>query len=673
MPKTFARRSLPPLLLIALLLSGVTARAEDLTELPLEELGQIRVEKLSSASRYEQPASDAPSHVSVITREQIRTFGYRTVGEALNSLSGFFITNDRNYTYLGERGFGRQGDYDTRVLMMIDGHRLNDAVYDSAPLGEDFPVSMDLIDRIEVVRGPSSSIYGANAFFAAVNVITRQPESVNGAEVSAGAARFDTYEGRVAAGGKIADEAALLLSVGGLTSNGQRLFFQDFDSPDSNDGVADPATDAQDISQAFLSGHLGKLVLHAGYGDREKHIPTASYDTIFNDPDSKTTDSKGYADLSYDAELDDHWRLSTRAKLNFDRYRGFYQYEGESGERITNRDTSKGDRAGVESFVSGSPADGHTLVAGMEWRWQYRQDQLNFDSPSDVVYTDDRGDSYNWALFAQDEIRFSQSWVANLGARFDYFDPYGGSVNPRVGLMHHFNELTTGKLLYGRAFRVPSSYETSYSVPTVQAANPSLDSEYIDTFEVVLERALTEHLSFTGAVFHYQIDGLINQIIDPDSGELRFVNGSDVDATGAELVLKGEWTSGWLSQVSYSHSDIDREEGDTLTSSPEHLLKAQLIAPLIERELLLGVELYGMSKRRTLDGAHTAGFGYLNLHLRAPRLFDSWELYFGALNLLDKSYYDPASGEHVQDEIEQDGRVFRVLATYRFQREPEKK
>ena len=116
---------------------------------------------------------EAPASVTIINKDEIKKYGYRNLADILRSVRGFFVTNDRNYQYLGVRGFNRPGDYNTRILLLVDGHRLNDGLYDQAPIGYDFPVDIDLIDRVEVIRGPSSSIYGTNAFFAVVNVITR--------------------------------------------------------------------------------------------------------------------------------------------------------------------------------------------------------------------------------------------------------------------------------------------------------------------------------------------------------------------------------------------------------------------------------------------------------------------------------------------------------------------
>src|SRR5574341_62694 len=105
---------------------------KDLRGLTLEELMEIEVQTVVSASRYRQKVSEAPSSVTIITAEDIRKFGYRTLADILRSVRGFYTTYDRSYHYLGVRGFGRLGDYNTRILLLVDGHRMNDAIYASA-------------------------------------------------------------------------------------------------------------------------------------------------------------------------------------------------------------------------------------------------------------------------------------------------------------------------------------------------------------------------------------------------------------------------------------------------------------------------------------------------------------------------------------------------------------
>lgn len=136
------------------------------------------------ASKYEQKVTEAPSSISIVAAAIIKEYGYRTLPDVLRSLRGFFITNDRNYSYVGVRGFNRPGDYNIRILLLIDRHRVNDHHYNQALIGMEFVLDVDLIDRVEVVRGPSSSIYGINAFFAVVNVMTRRGRDLKGVEVS---------------------------------------------------------------------------------------------------------------------------------------------------------------------------------------------------------------------------------------------------------------------------------------------------------------------------------------------------------------------------------------------------------------------------------------------------------------------------------------------------------
>jgi iron complex outermembrane receptor protein len=108
------------------------------------------------AAKYDQKVHEAPGAVIIITAEQIRKYGYRNFAQILDSVPGLFTNTDRNYGYIGIRGFNRPGDYTSRILLLIDNHRLNDAVYDQGGSGTETPIDVDLIDRVEVIKGPAS-------------------------------------------------------------------------------------------------------------------------------------------------------------------------------------------------------------------------------------------------------------------------------------------------------------------------------------------------------------------------------------------------------------------------------------------------------------------------------------------------------------------------------------
>jgi TonB-dependent Receptor Plug Domain len=122
----------------------------DLTELSLEELGTLKVSTVYGASKHEQKTSEAPSSVSIVTAEDIQEYGYRTLADVLRAARGFYVSYNRAYNFIGVRGFNRPGDFGGRILIMIDGHRLNDPIYDSNFAGTEFPLDMDLVDKIEI-------------------------------------------------------------------------------------------------------------------------------------------------------------------------------------------------------------------------------------------------------------------------------------------------------------------------------------------------------------------------------------------------------------------------------------------------------------------------------------------------------------------------------------------
>ena len=226
------------LLLIMLLLPMVGfAQPEPPSQSALEGSEMIlfqNIPSVSGASKYEQELKEAPSFVSIVTAQDIKRFGYRTLADILRGVTGFFTTYDRNYHFVGARGFARPGDYNTRVLPLVDGHGVNDSIYDQAPMGTDFILDGDLIERVEVIRGPSSSLYGANAFLGVINVITRKGRDLKGTELSGEAGSFGTYKGRASYGNRFQNGLEMIASGTGFTSSGQDLFFKEFNHPGTN-------------------------------------------------------------------------------------------------------------------------------------------------------------------------------------------------------------------------------------------------------------------------------------------------------------------------------------------------------------------------------------------------------------------------------------------------------
>ena len=124
----------------------VAGRAQQpLPDLSLEDLLRIDSGRVVGASRRTQPAIEAPSSVSFITAEDIQRFGYRTLADILRGVRGFYVTDDRNFSFLGARGFGKPGDYNSRILLLVNGHRVNDNVFGQAEIGAEFGLDAAMV------------------------------------------------------------------------------------------------------------------------------------------------------------------------------------------------------------------------------------------------------------------------------------------------------------------------------------------------------------------------------------------------------------------------------------------------------------------------------------------------------------------------------------------------
>ena len=224
---------------LALLLTvpGWSDDNKDLGSLTLEQLMDIRVE---GAALHPQSLKDAPASVTILTAEDIRKYGYRTLGEALGSVRGFYTGNNRTYHTVGVRGFNFPGDYASRVLVMVNGHNMADNVLDfELFFGRDFPIEMNLIQRIEIIRGPSSALYGSNGVFATVNIITKSPVEAGPPSLTTDIGSFGLKEGQVMAAGSLGKDVKVLFSGSLFNNSGESpLFFPEFNAPATNHGQA---------------------------------------------------------------------------------------------------------------------------------------------------------------------------------------------------------------------------------------------------------------------------------------------------------------------------------------------------------------------------------------------------------------------------------------------------
>ncbi|HEY5762864.1 MAG TPA: TonB-dependent receptor [Rhodocyclaceae bacterium] len=657
--------------LLALVATAAGRASADLDLLDLETLGNLTV---SAASRYAQPLRDAPSAVQVIDREAIRRHGWRTLGEALQSLAGVYATSDRTYTYLGTRAFLIGGDYSTRFLLLVDGARINDNIYEQALFSEEFPLDLALVERIEYAPGPGSALYGSNALFGVVNVITSKNHELPPVSVAATATSNGWREGRATLVTSTDAGPSLLLSVSGGRKSGRD---QQYDDPTGNlvvagggpspDGVA-RGLDSQEQEQFFARIEGDGFSLTGIYSRRQVEPSTALYGTLFNDPGLFLED--GYASLSarYSRAMRDDLALETRVEYAEMRYDAEYPFDDGAGNRYVNRDHVVGRWWATDLRARYWGLDDHTLLAGIDWQGDAKARQQAADIGVTINPPVDTGRlRHRIGFYLQDAWSFAPGWQATLGLRHDRFSETGTVNSPRGALIWQPNSDSVLKLMAGRAYRLPNAYERDYGDGTTYLPSPDLQPERIRTLEAVWEQNLGGGQDFALSLFDYQLDRLISQ--QDVAGTLQYQNTEAVSANGVEARWSRRWNDGARLAASASVHDHDRQADPAGDMSPTWTAKLNGSHPLPGGSLLLAVEVSAIGEMDYLwqgSPQHLGSLAVVDLVLTRARVVPGLDGHLRVRNLFDRDYGQPASSEVPVPVVPGDERRLEASIGYTF-------
>lgn len=637
-----------------------------LSELQIEDLMGLKVDTVYGASKFEQKVTQAPSAISIVTSDDIRRFGYRTLADILRSQRSFYITNDRNYQYVGVRGLSRPGDYNTRILLLVNGHRTNDNIYNQVMLGNEFILDVDLIDRIEIIRGPGSSLYGSNAFFGTINVITKRGRDVGGMEVATSAGSWESYSGRATFGQKLGNGFETLISATGYNSEGQNFHFTnpEFDTPENNDGWADHS-DKEKAASFFAQASYKNLSLESAYVSREKWIPTASWGTVFNSGQDKTIDKRGYLDLTYNTTFGSSLDVLARLYYDFYRFDGYYLFDSPS--LTQNRDHTAGNWWGAQMMLTKRWGERQVVSLGADYENSTRQLQENYDRFPAYTYLHDNRRSEIVGLYLQDEITLADNLALSAGLRYDHYTTFGSSTNPRLALVYTPLPMTVIKALYGQAFRAPNTYELYYTDGSTSRANPSLKPEKITTYELVFEKYFRNSLRFITSAYYFKVKDIITAVTDPNDDTSMFMNTGDVTGKGIELEVEKTWAGDITLRLSQTFQYAkDDSTGRRAANSPASLSTLNLTLPLVGSKLYGGFEAQYVSARGKPEGGSVPSYWLANITLLAKDIVKNLDLSGSVYNLFDQTVKYPTSNEFRQRELVGDGINFRIKAYYRF-------
>lgn len=533
----------------------------ELWEMPLESLGKIRV--VSIASGTETPLSKAAAVTSVILAEDIKAMGATDLDEILETVPGLHVNHsDQGFTpkYVFR---GITSRFNPQALMLVNGVPVTSLMFGNrGNVWGGMPVKS--IQRIEVIRGPGSALYGADAFAGVINIITKDANDIDGVVTGARAGSFNTKAAWLEAASNWNNTDISLVLEQQSTDGWERTIERDaqtyYDTVyGSNASLAPgPVNKAVDQFDARLDIQGEHWVIRAGLQDRRNAEMGPGVAQAL-DPNAQYASQRINIDASY------HWEevledLDVESQISF----FHFTQEPENNTRLFPAGAFGGAfpdgmignpgykerqaRFNVNAIYNG--INNHRILTGVGALWgeiyevtESKNFNVDYSYKGEVVDVSDNPeevwmpekDRKNYYLFVQDEWQFSQNWQLVSGLRYDYFADFGESVNPRVALIWATTDKLTSKLLYGRAFRSPSLNEQYVSGNPILTGNDELNPETIDTVEIALAYQATPDLDYGLNLFYYETDDLIDAV--PISGPIstQYENKGGIRGHGGEF------------------------------------------------------------------------------------------------------------------------------------------
>lgn len=656
------------------------------------DLSLVSNDAVEAASRTAESIEDAPASVTLIPSPELRAMRYPTVAEALRGVRGVFVSDDRGYKSIGFRGFGRPGDYGNRVLVLVDGHPTNDNWVWSSYSGYDLRTDLEDVERIEVVRGPGSLLYGTGAFSGVVNVVLAGNDTPDGREVGVSVADEGVARARARITHHFTKDFGVWTSVAAGRAAGRDIFVKEYvpDGPPSVNGTA------RGLDGFHMGTWAGKLFYKSfsmqwSLHHYDKRLPGGQFDTLFGDGRTHQADTRGFVEAKFTPALGDHFESLTRAHANLYAYRSFFARSPGNGG--VERDFYDGKWIGLEQRVVYKPLPLLRLTGGGEVQGHLQADQGVLDETG--VQLDDARTFTLVAGYATVDVTPSERFKTQVGARFDSYSTFGSSINPRAAVI--FKPYTGGnvKIMGGKAFRAPSIYELFNQAGGGQKISQGLEPENLYSVEVEYSHRFSTNVVGTIAVYSNYIQNLIalRDLPDatPQTPSYAYQNSkAPVGTLGGEVELRREWKEGWMVSASYSLQKSrylkSSAIGDILSfapardlrevpNSPNHLASVKGGVPIIGRALIL-------MNRITVEGPRpdrndAAGPG-LPPQLSTPPsvLWDivfsggepRWGLQYaiGIYNAFDARWSVPVSAEFRQTTMPQNGRTFLATGALTF-------
>ncbi len=658
---------------VLLLLSHVAhaqAPAVDVADLP--ELPAASEEQSSSATvlaassaeedvvvgaaKREQSLGNVASAVTVVSGDRLRRLGYRTVGEALSAVAGVSLADSRLAYSRGIRGLNIPGDFNTRILVLIDGASVNEAWGSFAGLGFESLVSIDDIARVELIRGPVSSVYGANAFFGIVNIVTRGAaetprawgrvgiHSINGAITSAGFASGNVNE-------QLRGSVSFMNRIGDSTT---------VDEIAGNQSLEGDASRSYNVSLVgAYHGTFAQVRAYHYYRDSPfaPYLSDPNVDRPFRAFDSQLLVEGGHA-----RDISKRFSITGRGYANLYRYRD--------------------DIAQVALPKFNDIGDGFAFGGELRGRYEVlAPNKLGVTAGTEATYVMTESRAYETGdeecapaggaacvpqnfnlegVYSEVDTQPTEWLGFTGGVRFDRNSVIDSQLSPRAALFVAKPERYGLKLLYAQGFRNPSAYE-AFFYDNISFSQPQdLGAETIRSFEAVAWSKPIAGLSTRLSAFYWSARDVVEQLPDPANPNLlQFQNAARFITMGVEAEASYRTSSGWYGFGGATYSRVGAAEDTTsdvtygdVPNAPVWVAAAGVSTPLVSKTAHISGEATYVGERPTRPDTDTGAplapapqWLGINLTVYAPNV-RGFDITAGVRNLIGKRIGVVAAGDY---------------------------
>ena len=626
-------------------------------------------ELISIATGMAQPISKAPAVASVITARQIREIGARDIDDVLETVPGLHVSRD---TIANNPIYTFRGIYSTenpQVLVLINGISINNLFLGNRNnVWGGMPV--EAISRIEVIRGPGSAIYGADAFAGVINIITKDANEIDGTDFGVRYGTFNTREAWLLHGAEyLGFDFAFMAEV--QSTDGHNEIVESDALEGTGISLAPGETsNGRDNLDLRLEIQKDYWTIRGGL-QRRRNIETGFGVATALDQSGEFESDRWNADLTYhNPDIHEDWDV--QGQISF--FRTSQEVDEDSVLFPPGAFLPDGMGGFIGPFNEG--VIGNAEVFERHWRFNFTaeytgiddhtvrvgtgytdseifrvEEENNFASPGTLVDVSDTPFVFlperhrdNKFGYIQDIWTFANDWELTAGIRYDDYNDFGDDWNPRAALVWSARQNTTLKLLYGQAFRAPSFAEfRNTDINPVAIGNDELDPEEIETLEFAIDYRPLDSLHFGANVFYYEWDDIIRFVPNAD-GTAVAQNTGKQEGFGTEFEIEWDPTSRFSLTANYAYQDSeDQETNDDAGNAPHHQIYARanweflpnwFITPafnyVIDRDRISG------DTRDEIDDFHV-----FDLTLRSRAFSNQWELAVGVRNLFNSSPEEP--------------------------------